>query len=225
MGFGELRCIHLGVKCEDRRNILGPDWGQVWPAWAPLRYVETTALLLAAKLGLLRANLAIGYREVMLFWPCCLLFVLHPEMLSPQQDQDFKWVSASYVGSIGGSSTAILRLCWHCWHHLGINFGHLGAHDDSSGDTSPASPKTTPNYTSKTLSPMALKALRRNRRSSKNHSKNKISSNKNQPKIRLQKAAGAAKSSRDRLRRKAPPSRAIGVRCFCGNADWRQEPQ
>ena len=22
---------NLGVKCKDRSNILGPDWGQVWP--------------------------------------------------------------------------------------------------------------------------------------------------------------------------------------------------
>ena len=53
-----------GVKCEDRSNILGPDWGQVWPSWALLRYLEATALLLAVKLGDLEGKL--GYREVML---------------------------------------------------------------------------------------------------------------------------------------------------------------
>ena len=42
----------------------------------------------------------------------------------PQQDQDFKWVSASYVGSIWGQSTAIL---WPRWCHLGANFGDFGA--------------------------------------------------------------------------------------------------
>ena len=62
MGFDKLCCIHFGVKCKDRSNILGPDWGQVWPAL--LRYLEATALLLAAKLGDLEGKL--GYREVML---------------------------------------------------------------------------------------------------------------------------------------------------------------
>ena len=92
----------------------------------------------------------------------------------PQKHQDFKWVSASYVGSIGGSNTAILR---RCWHHFGINFGHLGAHDDAMwaqmGIQLPASPKTIPNYTSKTLPPWPS---RRNKINSKNHTKNKISS-------------------------------------------------
>ena len=59
-----------------------------------------------------------------------VLLVLHPDMVSPQQDQDFKLAFASYVGSMVRSSTTILWLCWHCWRHLGINFGHLGAHDD-----------------------------------------------------------------------------------------------
>ena len=31
---------------------------------------------------------------------CSAKLVLHPEMLSPQQDQDSQWVSASYVCSI-----------------------------------------------------------------------------------------------------------------------------
>ena len=31
-----------------------------------------------------------------------MLLVLHPEMLSPQQDQDIEWVSASYVCSMWG---------------------------------------------------------------------------------------------------------------------------
>ena len=52
------------VKCKDRSNIFGPDRGQVWPSWALLRYLEATALLLAAKLGDLEGKL--GYREVML---------------------------------------------------------------------------------------------------------------------------------------------------------------
>ena len=53
-----------------------------------------------------------------------MLLVLHPEMLSPQQDQDFKWVSASYVDFILGSSKATL---WPRWCRLGANFGDFGA--------------------------------------------------------------------------------------------------
>ena len=30
--ISELCWAHLGVKCKDRSNILGPDWGQVWPS-------------------------------------------------------------------------------------------------------------------------------------------------------------------------------------------------
>ena len=41
----------------------------------------------------------------------------------PQQDQDFKWVSASYVGSVSGSSKATL---WLRWCHLRANFGDFG---------------------------------------------------------------------------------------------------
>ena len=53
-----------------------------------------------------------------------MLLVLHKEMLSPQHDQDFKWISASYVGSILGSSKATL---WPRWGHLGANFSDFGA--------------------------------------------------------------------------------------------------
>ena len=49
------------------------------------------------------------------------LLVLYPEMVSPHQNQDFKWVSASYVGSIGGSSCGYVP----SWDQL----RHLGAHD------------------------------------------------------------------------------------------------
>ena len=64
--FGKLCWIHLGVKCngKDRSNVLGPDWGQAWPSWALLRYLEATALFLAAKFGDVEGKL--GYREVML---------------------------------------------------------------------------------------------------------------------------------------------------------------
>ena len=103
----------------------GPDWGQVWPAWAVLRYLEATAMLLGAKLGDLEGKL--GYREVVfkLSWAILfghvVAFAFRNALL--QQDQDFKWVSASYVGSIGGQSTAIL---WPRWRHLGANFGDFG---------------------------------------------------------------------------------------------------
>ena len=127
MGFGELCFIHLGVKCKDRSNILGPDWGKVWPSWALLKYLEATALLFGAKLGDLEGKL--GYREVMfkLSWAMlcyvmlklhvrfcsAMLLVLHPKMPSPQQDQDFKWVSVSYVGSL--------------WGQVRLPYGYVGA--------------------------------------------------------------------------------------------------
>ena len=42
-----------------------------------------------------------------------MLLVLRPEMLSLQQDQDFKWVSASYVCSI--------------WAQVRLPYGYVGA--------------------------------------------------------------------------------------------------
>ena len=110
--------------------VLGP------VLWAILKLEQvwpSWALCLEGKLD---------YREVMLklMWAMLchvVLLVLHPEMLSPRQ-------------------------CWQCWHHFGITFGHRGAHVDAMwaqfGGYNPASPKTNPDYTSKTVSPMALEA-------------------------------------------------------------------
>ena len=109
---------------------MGPDWGQVWPSWALLRYLEATALLLAAKLGDLEGKL--GYREVMLklSWAMfchveavklyvrfcsAMLLVLHPEMLSPSRTKILSGflpamlaplgvqarLSCGYVGAVG----------------------------------------------------------------------------------------------------------------------------
>ena len=64
--------------------------------------------------------------------PCCWFCI--QKCLPPSRTKIiryYKWVSASYVGSIWGSNPAILWLCWLCWHHLGINLGHLWAHDDA----------------------------------------------------------------------------------------------
>ena len=78
----------------------------------------------------------------------------------PQQDQHFEWVSASYVGSIWGQSTAIL---WPCWCHLGANFDDFGAVLkataiwDHFGHVAKALSKTTQRYTSKPLPPVALR--------------------------------------------------------------------
>ena len=41
------------------------------------------------------------------------------------------WLGFCELCWLQGSSTAILWLCWKCWHHLGINLGHLGGHDDA----------------------------------------------------------------------------------------------
>ena len=49
------------VECKDRNNVLGPDWGQVWPSWALLRYLEAAALLCAAKLGFRKVMLKLSW--------------------------------------------------------------------------------------------------------------------------------------------------------------------
>ena len=111
----------------------------------------------------------------------------------PQQDQDFKWVSASYAGSIWvnarlsygpvgailGPISVILGLCWRL-------YGIILEHTRKQPQTTP--PKRFPQWPS-----------RRNRRNATNQSKTKISSktlipmadrpkrNKKHPKIRLQK--------------------------------------
>ena len=175
VGFGELCFIHLGVKCKDGSNILG----QVWLSWALLRYLEATAMLLGSKLGDLEGKLGSGGRPT---WG--ILFghfvAFAARNAFPQQDQDFKWVSASYAGSIWGQSTAIL---WPRWCHRGANFGDFGANFAILGlcwrlygiildhATSTYSKKTI--YASKTLSPVALEAACIN---AKNQSKTKISS-------------------------------------------------
>ena len=135
MGFGG-PFFYLGVKGKDGSNILGPDWGQVWPSWA----LEATAMLLGAKLGDLEGKLVsgghveakLGYVMMLkLYFRLCwaMLLVLRPEMLSLQQGQDFKWVSASYVcsiwgqvrlpygcvGAILGPTSATLGLCWRLY--------------------------------------------------------------------------------------------------------------
>ena len=106
--------------------------GQVWPSWALSKYLEATALLLGARLVDLEGKLS--DRELSWAMLChveAICQILFGHVLGfasrnafPQQDQDFTWVSASYVGSIWGSSTAIL---WPRWCHLGANFGDVGA--------------------------------------------------------------------------------------------------
>ena len=149
MGFGELCWITIWGS---HARFDATFWAQIGAKFGYLGYLEATALLLAAKLGDLDEAI------------CQILFGHVIGFASrnafPPAGPRFKWVSASYVGSIWGSGAAILWVCWGHWHRLGINFGHLGAMmmlcGLSSGDTTPASPNTTPKYTSKTLSPMAL---------------------------------------------------------------------
>ena len=111
---------------------LGPSLATLGPA---LQYLEATALLLAAKLGDLEGRL--GYRGVMLKLSWAMLCYVEAicQILFAHVVGFASWnarplAGPSYVGSIGGSSTAILWLCWRSWDHLGINFGHLGARDD-----------------------------------------------------------------------------------------------
>ena len=176
---------HVGSIWGSDARIQAIFWAQIGPSLAILgllRHLEATALLLAAKLGDLEGKL--GYREVMLKLSRAMLCQAEAicqvsfghvvgfasRNALPQQDQDFKWVSASHVGSIGGSSTAILWLCWHCWRHFGINFRHLGAHDDSMWAQFGGYNRSPKNkISSKTLIPMAGKA-QRNQKSAKNAS-------------------------------------------------------
>ena len=78
----------FGVKCKDGSNILGPDWGQVWPSWALLRHLEAAARLLGAKLGDLEGKL--GYREVVFKLSWAILFghvvAFASKNVLPQQD-------------------------------------------------------------------------------------------------------------------------------------------
>ena len=81
-------------------------------------------MLLGAKLGDLWGKL--GYREVV-FISWAILFghvvAFASRNALPQQDQDFKWVSASYVGSTWGQGI----IFWPRWCQLGANFGDFGA--------------------------------------------------------------------------------------------------
>ena len=102
MGFGELCFIHLGVKCKDGSNILGPGWGQVWPSWALLRYQRARWAI-----GRSCSRAKLGY----FVGPFCCFC---SQNAVGQQEQDFKWVSASYVVSILGAKVP-------------LSYGHVGA--------------------------------------------------------------------------------------------------
>ena len=113
-GFGKLCCIRLGVQRADRSNILGQDWGQVWPSWALLRYLEATALLLAAKLG---------YRELKLSWAMlcyveaiCQILFGHAVGFASKNEPPPRAGPRFSVG-----------FCKLCSLHSGVKFGYLAA--------------------------------------------------------------------------------------------------
>ena len=91
-------------------EAFGPRLGPSLATLGPVKvlYLEATAMLLGAKLGDLEGKL--GCRGVV-FKPSWGILLGHFVAFAarnafPQQDQDFKWVSASYAGSIWGQSTA-----------------------------------------------------------------------------------------------------------------------
>ena len=168
VGFGELCFIHLGSNARMEATFWGQIGAKFGHLWALLRYLEATAtaMLLEAKWGDLEGKL--GYREVVFKPSWGILFghvvAFAARNVLPQQDQDFKWVSASYAGSTWGQSTAIL---WPRWCHLGAKFGDFGVKFGDFGAVLKAIWDHfrpcyfgifTPNYTSKTLSPVALEA-------------------------------------------------------------------
>ena len=194
-GFWRATFFHLRVRCKDRSNILGPDWGQAWPSWALLRYLEATALLLGAKSGDLEGKL--GYREVMLKLSWAMLYYVEAicqillghvvgfasrTALSPAGPR-FKWVSASYFGSIWGQ---IRPPCGYVDCYVGAILGPTSAilglwhSQNQSKDTPSKRPpwpwrrnrirsKTAPKHKSsaKMLTWKAVKA-KRNQKSSQN---------------------------------------------------------
>ena len=97
--------------------ILGPDWGQVWPPWALLRYLEATAILLGQSWVVFKLSWAILFGHV--------VALLHPEMLSPSRTKILNGflramlapfgvkvrLSDGHVGAILGPISAILGLC------------------------------------------------------------------------------------------------------------------
>ena len=124
---------------------------------------------------------------------------------SPQQDQDFKWVSASYVGSISygrvgailGPTSAILGLCWRLYRII--------FYQRYTSETPPwpwrrdrIKSKTDPKHKNpaKMLTCMAVKA-KRNQKSSQNP-----------PSKRSPQWPCSLNLSRD-WQNKGPPSRAI----------------
>ena len=43
-GFWRAMFYQFEGQLQGWSNILGPDWGQVWPSWALLKYPEATAM-------------------------------------------------------------------------------------------------------------------------------------------------------------------------------------
>ena len=104
---------HVGSIAGSSTAIL-KGWGPSLAILGLLRHLEATALLFAGKLGDLEGKL--GDREVTLQLSRAQALFGHVRT---------KILIEMGVGSIGGSSTAILWVCWHFWHRFGINFWKL----------------------------------------------------------------------------------------------------
>ena len=107
MGFGELCWVHLGGQMQGSKQHFGPRLGPSLAVLGMVCHVEAICqILFGHDVGFASRN------------------------APPQQDQDFKWVSASYVGSIWGvksdylmatlvPSWGQLRRFWGCVNHFG----------------------------------------------------------------------------------------------------------
>ena len=145
MGFGKLCWTHwLGVTCKDRSNVLGPDWGQVWPFWAVLvsgSYSTASCGKVGGpwgQVGLSGGHVAkLGY--VMSCWsymsdfvrPCCWFCI--PKCSPPSRTKilsGFLPAMLLHWGVKYGYLVAMLALLAPSW----INFGHLGVHGDAMWD-------------------------------------------------------------------------------------------
>ena len=50
-GFWQAMLDPLWATCKDQSNILGPDWGQVWPSWALFRVSGSYSSASCGKVG------------------------------------------------------------------------------------------------------------------------------------------------------------------------------
>ena len=142
-GFWQAMVDTFGGQMRRSKQHFGP---RLWPSLAILGPVKVSGSYGPASGGKVggswgQVGLSGGHVEAKLGYvvscwsytsdfvrPCCWFCM---QKCSPRRTKILSGFLRAMLAPLGGSSTAILRLCWHCWRHFGINFGHLGAHDDA----------------------------------------------------------------------------------------------